>query len=76
MPKEIFPEHEERAQILCRVYNAMLYGGLSRDEFNKLKNKIIAPGWSIGQFVQVELNFGEVKWIDDKLKYIESTPRK
>jgi hypothetical protein len=69
--KPHFPEREERHALLMYVNNTVINRGMAREEYNSLKNRLVGPGWTVGELIRSEINIGEVKWDGDKLVFIK-----
>ena len=71
MSKEHYPEREERHAMLMHVNNTVINTGMSREEYNKIKDKPVGPGWTVGELIRSEINIGEVKWEGDRLVFVK-----
>lgn len=43
------------------------YKGMSRVEFDSIKNELIAPGFTVGDLIQAEFDFEVIKWQREKI---------
>ncbi len=57
---------ERRQNLLREVNHRLSTTGLTREEFARIKNYLVAPSWTVEDFVYARIDFLEVKIEDDR----------
>jgi hypothetical protein len=71
MTKERFPERDERHALLMYVNNTVVGAGMTRNEYESIKNRLVAPFWTVKELILSEISIDEVKWEGNKLVFVE-----
>ncbi len=57
---------ERRQSLLREVNHRLSTTGLTREEFARMKNYLVSPGWTVEDFVYAQIDFLEVKIVGEK----------
>jgi hypothetical protein len=65
--KRIFLDPDLRSKVFASVLTLISAGELSRDNYTKIKDKLIAHRVTIEEYVDTRLMLGNLKWLNGKL---------
>jgi len=69
MGKETSPS-ETRQALLKEVNKIVVTRGMPRDEYNRKKSLLVAPGWTVEDLIEAGLASGELKWREDTVQFV------
>ena len=54
---------------IFKLVRSSIASGMTREEFDAKKHLIVAPGFTVHDYVEMSLDFGAVEWRENKLVY-------
>lgn len=68
MSNEISPG-DKRGGLLKEVNRTLVETGMTREDYEAKKALLVAPGWSVEEFIELGFRSGQLAWVGDMIKF-------